>query len=89
MDQTRLPHGGQAWIAKHAYIDLASEILQRLNYFPTMSRQGGPRNKTGIEIVICLRQFEGIILTFAIWVLSFELYSSGQFKYLPNPHSKL
>ena len=49
--QTRLPDGGQAWLAKHAYIDLACEILQRLHYVPTMSRQGGPINETGIVTV--------------------------------------
>jgi len=63
--QTRLPDGGQAWIAKYAYIDLACEILQRPHYVPTMSRA---EKKTGIETVICLRQLEGIILTFGIWI---------------------
>jgi len=27
--QTRLPDGGQAWLAKHAYIGITCEILQR------------------------------------------------------------
>ena len=53
----------QTWHAKHAYIDLACEILQRPQYVPTMSRQGGPKDETGLvtlTVAEIIKKYAGI-----------------------------